>query len=133
VVQFIDRVSATVNVFLAEAGFAVPVVQNDAKLLLDDFVVVHVGALCDAVNGAGPYIPGEYNNLRGATSFEIIRKEAAEFIEAHADGLEALGASRTRGITKGLGCRTEDAGGDAIAPFFSRRQFGHSVKDWDIA
>lgn len=129
--KFIDRVSATLNVFLAEAGFSIPVTQADCALMLDDFVVIHVAALCDAVNGAGTYVPGENNNLRGRTSFEIIRKSAGDFVAGHADGLEKLGADRTYSMTDGLECRTTDAAGDTITPFFSRKQMGNQPIEWD--
>ena len=127
--KFVDRVSGIVNVLLAEAGFAVPVSNTDAKLALDDFVVMECAGLVEYANGAGPFIAGS-EQMRAQTPTRIIMRDAEAFIEAHADGLEALGATRTRGVTYGLGCRTEDADGRAILPMFSRRQMGHDVEDW---
>ena len=131
--KFIDRVSAHLNVFLAEAGFAIPVSQADCKLSLDDFVVMHVTLLAHAANGAGPYGPGSEQLRQGDTPMKVILKEAETFIEAHADGYEQLGATRTRNQTEGLACRTTDASGDDIVPFFSRSQMGNSVTDWDTS
>lgn len=128
--RFIDRVSGIVNVLLAEAGFEIPVSQADAKLALDEFVVAQVVELCHASNGAGPYAPGS-DEMRAGSPFRMITKEAAEFIEKHADGLEALGASREKHLSYGLACRTEDDAGDEIHPMFQRKMMGHEVIDWD--
>ena len=132
VANWIDEVSANLNVFLAEAGFSIPVTQADCVLLLGNFVTVHVGALCDAANGAGPYVPGESNNLRGRTAFEIISKSAADYISVHADGLQRLGAARTYNVTDGLSCRTTDKSGDTIFPVFGRKQMGNQPINWDV-
>jgi hypothetical protein len=128
--KFIDRVSALVNVLLAEQGFDIPVSQADAKLTLDDFVVAQVVQVCHGSNGAGNFAPGS-RALRSGTPFMLITREAAEFIEAHADGLELLGATRTRHATDGLDCRRTDDAGDEIHPMFQRKMMGHRVLDWD--
>jgi hypothetical protein len=127
--KFVDRVSGIVNVLLAEAGFAIPVTQTDAKLALDDFVVMEAAGLAEYANGAGPFIAGS-EQMRAATPTRIIVRDAELFIEAHADGFEALGATRTRRLTYGLGCRTENADGESILPYFSREQMGNEVEDW---
>lgn len=129
--KFIDRVSGLVNILLAEEGFAIPVTQADAKLALDDFVVAQSAQLAHAVNGAGPFAPGNEEFASGKSPFQIITKEAADFINKHADGLAALGASRTRSLTDGLACRTTDDAGDDIHPMFQRKQFSNVVEDWD--
>jgi len=128
--KFIDRVSALVNVLLAEQGFAVPVGQADAKLALDDFVVEQAVQLCHAANGAGPYAPGS-ESLRGQSPMKVIMREAEGFIGEHAVGLEFLGATRTRAATYGLACREEDEAGDELVPPFSREMIGHVIVDWD--
>ena len=113
---FINRISAVVNVLLAEEGFSIPVTQADAKLALDDFVIDQVVQLCHAANGAGPYAPGS-ESLRGSP-MKVVLREAEAFIGAHAAGLEALGATRSRSLTFGLQCREEDDSGDALVPAF---------------
>jgi len=127
---FVDRVSGILNVILAREGFATPVSQADAKLAMDDFAVEHAAYLCHAANRAGPYVPGN-EQLRGRTAFEVIRQAAADFIEEMAAGLEALGATRTRVGTYGLGCRTEAEGGDELTPFFQGEMGGNEVVDWE--
>ena len=120
---FIDRVSAILNVLLAQAGFEVPVSQADAKLALDDFAVDQAAQLCHAANGAGPYAPGS-TELRGRRARSAIIEEAEQFISSHAAGLEALGAERERALTDGLACRTIDNNDDEIEPMFER-------EDWE--
>jgi hypothetical protein len=129
---FIDRVSAIINVALAQAGFAIPVTQADAASALGDFVVDHVVQLCHAVNGAGPYAPGS-ENLRGRRPRAAILQEAFDFVEDMAAGLEALGATRTRTLTSGLSCREQDAAGDDLVPPFHREMIDHEIIDWDPA
>lgn len=129
--KFLDRVSAIVNVLLAEAGFAIPVSDADAKLALDEFVVARAVELCHAANGAGPYAPGS-EEMRAGSPFRAIVKDAAAFITEHADGLEALGATRSRHLTFGLTCRTTDDAGDDIHPIFQRKMMGNVVEDWDL-
>jgi hypothetical protein len=130
--KMIDRVSGIVNVLLAEAGFAIPVSQADAKLALDDFVVNQTVQLAHAANGAGPFAPGS-EQLRTSTPMKIIIAEAAAFILDHAEGFEALGATRDRHLTYGLGCRLKDAAGDDLVPPFHREMIGHKIVDWDQA
>jgi hypothetical protein len=130
--KFIDRVSGIVNALLAEQGFDIPVDDTDPKLVLDDFVINQVVQLCHAVNSAGPYAPGsqELRNPR-QTPFQVMMKEAESFIDNHADGLEQLGATRTRTLTDGLSCRLTDDSGDDLEPPFQWKQFGNEVIDWD--
>lgn len=130
--KFIDRVSAIVNVLLAEQGFSIAVTQADAKLALDDFVVEQTVQLCHGANGAGMFAPGS-EELRGRTPFRVIMGEAEKFIEKHAVGFELLGATRTYKLTYALACRTQDDAGDDIEPIFQRKMMGNTIIDWDTA
>jgi len=128
--KFIDRVSGIVNVLLAEEGFSIPVTQADAKLMLDDFVVMQVTHLVEFANGAGPFVAGG-EEMRYGTPTRVLMRDAELFIQDHASGIEALGATRTRHMTDGLECRTEDDAGDTIEPVFQRKMMGNVVIDWD--
>lgn len=128
--KFIDRVSAIVNVLLAEEGFAIPVSQADAKLALDEFTVMQSAHLVEFANGAGPFIAGS-EELRYGTPTRVLMRDAELFIQDHAIGFEQLGATRTRHMTDGLECRTEDDAGDVIEPIFQRKMMGNVVIDWD--
>jgi hypothetical protein len=58
-------------------------------------------------------------------------RDAELFIQEHANGFEALGATRTRGLTYGLECRTQTDTGEDIVPMFSRWQMGNRLTDWE--
>jgi len=127
---FIDRISAILNVILAGLGFEIPIAQADVVLMLAEFVTDHAAYLCHGTNRAGPYAPGS-EQLRGRSPFEIIRKEAEAFLEKHASGLAALGATRDRALSYGLGCRTETDSGTTLEPPFQRTMLGDEIADWD--
>lgn len=128
--QFCDRVSAILNALLAEAGFSIPITQTDAKLALDHFVVEEVADLCEAVNRSGRFYMPE-SALRGRGRFRVIMDDAKMFVQVHAEGLESLGATRSRTLTYGLGFRDQDDAGDDIEPVFSRKWMRQQVTDWD--
>ena len=125
---WIDQISATLNVLLAEQGFAIPVTQADCVLMLKNFVVTQVADLCNYANSAGRFF-SEKGLKTGP--WAAIQKDAAEFLEHHAAGLAQLGATRTRGGLNALAfCETDDAGKE-IEPAFQRKQFGTTNTDWD--
>jgi hypothetical protein len=128
---WIDGVSSLVNVILAEAGFAIPISQSDAASAIARFVVDEVVQLCHGANGAGSYAPGS-ETLRNTTANRQILHNAEAFLAGHAAGLEHLGATRSRAMTDGLTCRTEDDAGDEIHPVFQRKMMGNQVVDWDV-
>ena len=128
--SFIDDVSSLVNALLAEAGFAIPVSQADAKRVLDLFVADEASAMVEGVHRAGRFAPGN-EELRSQSRFTVVMNDAASFIERHAEGLELLGATRSRSLTEGLAYRSEDAAGDTILPWFGRKQFDNEMIDFD--
>lgn len=130
--EFIDRVSALLNVCLAKNWFSVPVTAEIPKLALDHFVVAQAAELCHYANGQGALIPGR-NDIRPATPFEIIQHACEKFIDKEANGLENLGAVKTRANTYGLGYRGTDDSGGNIDPPFQMKQFGNQNIDWDVA
>lgn len=128
--SWIDRVSSTLNILLAEAGFQIPVTQTDCVLTLALFVSTEVADLCNYANSAGRFFQNQ-NYVTGP--WQAIQKEAADFISKHASGFEKLGATRTTTGLNGLDARTTDDNGDDIEPWFSRKQFGNTATDFDIA
>ena len=126
---FIDNVSGVLNVLLAEQGFSIPISQADAKLALDLFVVEEAAALCEAANSSGRFFTDE---ARAAGTFKMIQKDAEEFISSHAEGLEQLGADRTRHLTYGLDYWSESDAGDDMEPVFQREGWmRQTIIDWD--
>lgn len=93
---WIDLVSASLNVLLAQHGFDVPVRQADARLALGQFVLAEVSDLVEASYGSGRFFSEEAQEL--GSPIAIIQKEAAAFLSEHAQGLEDLGATRHRDL-----------------------------------
>lgn len=117
---WMDRVSAALNILLAEQNFQIPVTQADCRLMLALFVSTEVADLCNYANSAGRFFQNQ-NYVTGP--WQAIQREAAEFIEKHAEGFEKLGATRTAEGLNGLDARITDDAGNALEPFFSRTQF----------
>ena len=127
--KFIDRVSATLNALLAQAGFEIAISQADAKLVCDEFVVESVVDLVDAVNRTGRF----YRDTVGSKSrWAMIREDAADFLEAHYQGLEDLGATRTSQLGNQLGYNAEDDAGNIIEPVYQREMMRQKVIDWVV-
>ena len=120
---WINQVSGSVNVLLAEKGFVIPVSQADAKLALETIVVEAVSDLCHAANSAGRFYTDRALE-RGQAPMKVIRQEMAEWIGEHAEGFEAIGAGRSVANTGGIGSRSGDDDGNEISPLFGRNAFG---------
>lgn len=121
--RFIDRVSGVVNLILTEAGFTIPVTQADAVLVMAEFVVEEVIQLCHGANGAGPFAPGS-EELRRASPFRIITREAREFINGHAVALVRLGAARPYGgIADGLQIYDTTQDSEDVEPLFDEEDW----------
>ena len=121
--SWINRVSSTLNIVLAENGFRIPVTQSDCALTLALFVATEVADLCNYANSAGRFFQNQ-NYTTGP--WQAIQKEAADFIAKHATGFEKLGATRTTLGLNGLDARITDDDGDALEPMFTRAQFGNT-------
>ena len=127
---WIDSVSATLNVVLAGAGFSIPITQTDAAAACAAIVVEAVADLCHAANSAGRFYT-ERALDRGMSPMRTIRQDMTEWVEDQADGLELLGATRTRASTAGILYRDTDEGGDETFPIFQRDGFHNTFTDWD--
>jgi hypothetical protein len=126
--SWIDQVSATLNVLLAEQGFTIPIVQATVALMLKNFVTTQVADLCNYANSAGRFF-SEKNLNTGP--WALIQKDAADFIAKHSEGIAKIGATRTTGGLSALAFNDVDGSGNAIAPIFSRKQMGTTNTDWD--
>jgi hypothetical protein len=128
--KWIDNASATLNVILAGAGFQIPITQADAKAACGQIVVEAVTDLCHAANSAGRFYT-ERALERGVSPMKVLRQEMKDWVEDQAEGLELLGATRTRASTAGILFRDGDESGNATAPIFQRSGFGNTFQDWD--
>jgi hypothetical protein len=126
--NWIDQISAILNVLLAEQGFSIPITNPTTVLMLKSFVTTQVADLCNYANSAGRFF-SEKGLKTGP--WAAIQKDAAEFIAEHASGIEKLGATRTTSGLDALEFRETDDAGNDIEPMFARKQFGSSTTDWD--
>ena len=120
---WIDQMSGTVNILLAENGFVIPVAQADAVLALQAVVVEAVSDLCRAANSAGRFFTDRALE-RGVAPMKIIRQEMADWIGEHAEGFEAIGAGRNVATSGGIGSRDGNDEGGEVFPLFGRDAFG---------
>jgi hypothetical protein len=120
---WIDQVSGTVNILLAEKGFVIPVTQADAVLALQGVVVEAVSDLCRAANSAGRFFTDRALE-RGVAPMKIIRQEMADWIGEHAEGFEAIGTARNVAAAGGIGYRDGNDDGGNVSPLFGRDAFG---------
>ena len=131
--KFLDRVSAVVNTHLARLGFEVPISESDAEQAfqaVEEQVLYGVTELVSVANSAGRYFTDQA--LRGRTSPNVVLgKEMKIWCDDMADGLEALGATRTTSGLENIAYRDGDEGGDAVVPLFERKAYGDTRAEWD--
>lgn len=127
---WIDSVSATLNVILSGSGFTIPITQEDAARDCAGIVTGAVADLCHAANSAGRFFT-ERALERGVSPLRVLRQEMADWVDAQADGLEMLGATRTQTSAGGIAFRDTDEAGDETFPIFQRSGFGNTFEDSD--
>jgi hypothetical protein len=115
----INQASGLCNSILAQAGFKIPVTQEDCKLALDIFVNEEVAAICEGINGSGRF--GPTTKQPSQSRFAIIMDDLKAFVEANATGFENMGAERSSD-TLSIGYAFSDYGN-----LFTRDQFGSDV------
>jgi hypothetical protein len=129
VIVLINQVSSLINGILSQQGFVIPVTQADVKLSLDMFVEEEVAAIAEGINGSGRF--GPTTKQPGKSRFTLIMDDIDSFVLSHADGWEAMGATRSRSAIGEIGYRDVDQGGDAIVPIFERKAFENAFEEWD--
>jgi hypothetical protein len=82
------------NVTLAEMGFSIPVTNDDAKLAIASLINQICADLCHAANSAGRFFSQRSLESSNSAMYQI-RKEIRDWAKESANGLEALGASRS--------------------------------------
>ncbi|MCP4933355.1 MAG: hypothetical protein GY927_03915 [bacterium] len=90
--DYLDRVSAALNVSLANQGFSIPVSEEQPKIVLDNYAIEQAAKMGRSVNRAA--LAGARRGA-GVASEGTVMSRAREFIEENAPGMEALGATRT--------------------------------------
>src|SRR5574341_553003 len=127
---WIDSISGILNSMLAEAGFAVPMSDDDVKDALDFFVNQEVASICEGVNGSGRFGP-TCKQVGRQGRFAIMLEDVKALVDGNKAGFERLGAERAYDTTSSIAFRDTDESGEAVAPLFERKAFGDTTFEWD--
>lgn len=127
---WIDSISGILNSILAEAGFTVPVADDDVKDALDFFVNQEVASVCEGVNGSGRFGPTS-KQVGKQGRFALMLEDVKAFVDGNKAGFERLGAERAYDTTSSIAFRDTDESGEAVAPLFERKAFGDTTREWD--
>lgn len=123
VTKFLERISAMIDVLLAENGFSTPVTSTTAKLAIDQLVTEAVAELVRYSNGTGRFFSERIID-NGLSPMRIMNNEFASWIEQHADGLANAGANRTTPALGRIITLDTNDDGTASEPLFQRDDFG---------
>lgn len=132
VTGWLAQISAMVNIALATKGFTTPITDTDVTPALDGLVNALAADLAASANSSGRFYTDKALE-NGVSPLAIIRKDILAWVDANADGLKALGASRTASPAMNILTRTADEGGHETAPIFQRDAFGNHFDNWDAA
>lgn len=127
---WINQTSAIVNSLLAESGFATPVTQADAVLLLAGLVESVVAEYAEYANRAGRFWSDGAQD-RMISVYKVLHSEISSWINQYAKGIENMGASRTAESGSEIVFRDTDEAGDLVPPLFQRKDFGDVKVDSD--
>jgi hypothetical protein len=120
---FLDQRSAILDGWLAQQGYAVPVTQANALLVLANFA--NAGAACDVelTQRAAGYSPDDQNRRENKFCAQFMKAEA--YIESGA--LAALGVPTVGapGPLAGLSVGGVTSGGLRLRPVFKRTSLGN--------
>jgi len=128
--SWIDSVSGILNSILAEAGFTIPVTDDDVKDALDFFINQEVASVCEGVNGSGRFGPTS-KQVGKQGRFALMLEDVKAFVEGNQAGFERLGAERSYDATSSIAFRDSDESGEAVVPLFERKAFGDAAREWD--
>lgn len=128
--NWINQVSAIVNMILADLGFTVPVTQADAVKMLAGLVESAVADYAEYANRAGRFF-SDTAAERGLSISKVLRSEITNWLNDNAKGLENLGVSRSQNSSNQIVYRATDESGDEVVPLFQRKAFGDRTQNWD--
>jgi hypothetical protein len=131
VARWISQISNILDTALEEFGFSTPVTAAEVVEMCDFFVEAEVASMVEGHNGSGRFGPTDKKS--GGRWPLAILKDAREWIEANAAGIEAKGATRARSSLSGLGFRDVDVRGNSTFPLVQRDGFSAGWIDWDSA
>lgn len=90
---WINQTSSTVNVILSDLQFTIPITQADCVEMLASLVTSACADRAEYANRSGRFFTD--TAIENGISIErTLRKEIADWLTAHADGMANLGAER---------------------------------------
>lgn len=131
VTSWLTQVSAMLDSILAQAGFTVPITDDDVTPTLDAFVNGIVAEMVEGTKGMGRFGPRRDGRQAPQSRFRIVMDDVQAFVDANAFGFEQMGAERSNDVVGSISFRDVDEAGDDVHPIFQRKAFGNSFKNWD--
>lgn len=111
--EFINRCSGHLNIALAGAGFAVPVTNSTAVLMLSDWVIARTCEYVELTQRGAGYNDSEQSRTAG---FRGLFSRADNFVRQNARGLRRLGCAVTHRASDGLAYTGLSAPADRADP-----------------
>lgn len=130
VTAMMERLSAVLDIYLANAGFEVPITADTAEKALGEIIITATVDMCHHANSAGRFFSEQ--RLRGQNPLGVISKELAEWVESNADGIGNIPGVVVIELGDGsIGYRDTNNAGVPTFPLFQRDAFNPDWKDWD--
>ena len=126
----IDNTSAIANACLGNLGFAIPITDADAVLVVKQLVMEAVAVQVEGIRGSSRYSP-KAKSITAQSTRTSIYKDICESLSDMAFGLEAMGATRSADEAASIGYRSTDESGNDTHPIFQLKGFGNKFKNWD--
>ena len=130
VTNWINQVSAVLNVALAKYGFVIPITTSRGVLVASSIVEQLVADLVAYANSKGRFLSEKFTQS-GLSVWRAICNDLDLWVLEYAPGLEQDGAERTSSNIDEIGFRDANERGDPTFPIFQRDGFGNRFQDWD--
>lgn len=122
--NWINEVSAMLNMMLRQAGFSVPINQADVLLVVQMFVEQEVADLVKEINSTGR-LAIEDKEKPTPNLYKILLTDVRNFVSDLAVSFDRFGATRTETELVDFEYLDEDADGNDISPLFTATDFGN--------
>lgn len=127
--NWINQVSAILNIALAKYGFVVPITTPRGVLAAGSIIEQITADLVAYANSKGRFMTDKYSKS-GMSIWRAIREDLDQWVLEYAPGLEQDGAQRQASNIDEIGFRSTDERGKPTAPIFQRDGFGNTFQDW---
>jgi hypothetical protein len=130
VINWINEVSAHLNLALMKYGFTAPLTTTRGVLAAQSIIETIVADLAAFANNKGRFMTEKFQSS-GVSIWRSILDDLDSWVLDYAPGLEQDGAERSASNMDEIGFRSTDQRGNPTAPIFQRDGFGNSFQDWD--